>query len=176
MSSARDLLPVMTELETDPRPTPPQWKSRAETRRAAVFRSTYRQGDFAALCDLFGENSKEIQYAGMAGDIVPQARDHGRQDVLPCLHLNRQDRKADAELNPDRLWTWCKLLEQDQNLVAETREVAIGYLRRKIVRNLPPSVSISYRLQLEWLRLVPFLSALSRRTVAPRVPSTFGEW
>ena len=138
-----------------------------------MFRSTYRQGDFAALCDLFRENSQEVQYARMARGIVPKASNHGRQDVLPCLHLNSKNREADAELNPDRLWAWRELLEQDQDLAAETREVAVRYLCRKIVRDLPQSVNITPPFLYERVSPIPFPSVLSRRRAALLLRSSF---
>jgi hypothetical protein len=35
-------------------------------------RSTYRQGDFAALGDFFGEDSEKVEDAGVAGDFVAE--------------------------------------------------------------------------------------------------------
>lgn len=59
-------------------------------------RSTYRQGDFAALGDFFGEDSEKVEDAGVAGDFVAEGRDHGGEHVLPRLHLDGQDGEAHA--------------------------------------------------------------------------------
>lgn len=102
-----------------------------------MVRSTYREGDFAAFGDLLGEHSQEVQYTGMALDVISKARDHGGQDILPRLHLDGQDGQADAELDPDGLGARRELLEENQNLAAEGGEVAGRDLCREIVRDLP---------------------------------------
>ena len=59
-----------------------------------MFRSTYRQGDFAAFRDLFGQDSEEIQDARVALDIVAKGRDDGWKDVFPSCHLDCEYRQA----------------------------------------------------------------------------------
>ena len=53
-----------------------------------MFRSTYRQGDFAALCDLFGKHSKEVQDACVARDVISETCDNRGENILPGLHLD----------------------------------------------------------------------------------------
>lgn len=72
----------------------------------------------------------------MAFDVVPQGRDNGGQDVLPCLHLDSQDRQAHTQLDSDGLWARRELLEQQQNLAAQRWQVRLGDLGRQIICNL----------------------------------------
>lgn len=76
-------------------------------------RSTYSQSNLSALCNLFGQYSEEVQDAGVAMGIVCETRDNCREDILPSLHLNGQNRKADTQLNPDGLRTRCELFEKE---------------------------------------------------------------
>jgi len=102
-----------------------------------MVRSTYREGDFAAFGDLLGEHSQEVQYTGMALDVISKARNHGGQDILPRLHLDGQDGQADTELDADGLGARRELLEENQNLAAEGGQVVGRDLGGEIVRDLP---------------------------------------
>lgn len=77
----------------------------------------------------------------MAGDVVPESRDDGGQDVLPCLHLDGQDGQAHAELDPDGLGAGGELFQEEQDLAAQRRQVALRDLGGEVVCDLGTSVS-----------------------------------
>lgn len=65
--------------------------------------STYRQGNFATLGNLLGEDSHEVENGGMALGTVTESVDDRGKDVIPILHLDSEDGQANAKLYPDRL-------------------------------------------------------------------------
>ena len=68
--------------------------------------------------------------------MVAEGGDDKREDVLPVLHLYRQMRQTDAELNPDGLGSRCVLLQESQNLGPKLGKSRNGYLSRQIVGDL----------------------------------------
>lgn len=72
----------------------------------------------------------------MAGDVVPEGCDNGGEDVLPRLHLDGQDGQAYTQLDPDGLGPRGELLEQQQELAAQRREVGLGDLCSEVVCDL----------------------------------------
>lgn len=76
----------------------------------------------------------------MALGAATEGLNHGRQDVVPVLHLDRQDSQTDAELYSDRLRASCKVLEQEQYLIAQRIMLARRHLCRQVVGDLAWSV------------------------------------
>lgn len=104
--------------------------------RVVVWRSTYREVNFTAFGHLFWENSEKVEDSSSALSIAPKGRNNSGQNILPGPQLYRQYCQADAELHPNRFGPSGKLLEEQEDLVAKGRQVALRHLCDKIVGNL----------------------------------------
>jgi hypothetical protein len=104
--------------------------------RVVVWRSTYREVNFTAFGHLFWENSEKVEDGPSALGIASEGRHNSGEDILPGPQLYRQYRQADAELHPNRFGPRGKLLEEQEDLVTEGREVGLRDLCYKIVGNL----------------------------------------
>lgn len=105
--------------------------------RVVVWRSTYREVNFTAFGHLFWENTEKVEDSPSALDIASKRRHNSGQNILPGSQLYREYCQADTELHPNRLGSGCKLLEEQENLVAKGRQVALWHLCYKIVGDLP---------------------------------------
>lgn len=105
--------------------------------RVVVWRSTYREVNFTAFGHLFWENSEKVEDSSSALSIASKGRHDSRQNVLPRSQLYGQYCQADTELDPNWFGSRCKLLEEQEDLVAKGRQVALRHLCDKIVGNLP---------------------------------------
>lgn len=104
--------------------------------RVVVWRSTYREVNFTAFGHLFWENSEKVEDSSSALSIASKGRHNSRQNVLPRSQLYGQYCQADTELHPNWFGPRCKLLEEQEDLVAKGRQVALWHLCDKIVGNL----------------------------------------
>lgn len=136
--------------------------------RVVVWRSTYREVNFTAFGHLFWENSEKVEDGSSALNIASKGRDNSGQNILPGPQLYRQDCQADTELHPNWFGTRGKLLEEQENLVAKGRQVALWNLCYKIVGNLPRVCQSRSAAAVPSSRVIPFPSALSLRTAWPR--------
>lgn len=98
--------------------------------------STYRQVNFSALSHLFGENAQEVEDASVALGAVAQGLHDSGEHIVPVLHLDRENRQTNAELNSDGLGASSVLFELQENLVSKGREFGWWHLGRQVVGNL----------------------------------------
>jgi hypothetical protein len=105
--------------------------------RAVVWRSTYREVNFTAFGHLFWENPEKVEDSSSALSVASEGRHHSGQNILPGPQLYRKYCQAHTELDPDWFGSSCELLEEQEDLVAKGRQVALRHLCYKIVGNLP---------------------------------------
>jgi hypothetical protein len=58
------------------------------------------------------------------------------EHILPLPHLYRQNGQADTEHDPDRPGAAGKVLEEEQDLVAQSRKLVSGHLGAEVVCDL----------------------------------------
>lgn len=125
--------------------------------------STYRKGDFATFGHLLGEDSQEVEDACVALGAVTERLDHGREHIVPILHLNRQDRQAYTELHSYGLGPSGEVLEQEENLVSEGGKLAWRDLGREVVGQLRKELAST-----SYVRRVGYVLAFPRRVMAAK--------
>ena len=73
-------------------------------------RGTYREVEFTSFSHFLGKDLEELEKTWNAALVVADGRHYIIKDILPCCHLNRELRHADAKLCPYWLWAAAVLL------------------------------------------------------------------